>query len=62
MKKIVLMFVAAAAVSLSVPASAGVVIKEGGMHRHNGWHRAHAEWRHRDWHPHHRGPAIVIKP
>jgi Ni/Co efflux regulator RcnB len=63
MKKIALMFAAVATVALAVPASAQtVVIKEGGMHRHHeGWHRARAEWRHRDWHPHHRGPAIVIK-
>ena len=66
MKKIALMFAAAAAVALSVPASAEtVVIKHGGMHRDYGWHRAHAEWRHdRGWHRgwrHHGGPTVVIK-
>ncbi|MBI3701993.1 MAG: hypothetical protein HY242_16310 [Afipia sp.] len=65
MKKIALMFVAAATVALAVPASAEtVVIKQGGMHRHHGWNHARAEWRHdRGWHRgwYHRGPAVVIK-
>jgi len=65
MKKLVLIFAATAAVALSVPASAEtVVIRERGMHRHEGWHHARAEWRHdRGWHRgwRHHGPAVVIK-
>lgn len=75
MKKIALMFVAAATVWLAIPAAPAsaqtLVIKQGGMHRHHdGMHRdrgyrARAQWRHRDHRVygkrHHRGPAIVIQ-
>ncbi len=71
MKKIAMLFVAAAAIGLAVPASAQTVVVRDGMHRnHDGMHRdrgyrARAEWRHRDHRDygrrHHRGPAIVIQ-
>ena len=73
MKKIAMLFVAAAAIGFAVPASAQTVVIRDGMHRnHDGMHRdrdrgyrAHAEWRHRSHRDygrrHHRGPAIVIQ-
>lgn len=76
MKKIAMLFVAAAAIGFAVPASAQTVVIRDGMHRDGGYHhrdrgyRARAEWRHRD-RGYHRGwnrgvrrggPAIVIRP
>ena len=71
MKKIAMLFVAAAAIGFAVPASAQTVVIRDGMHRnHDGMHRdrgyrARAEWRlrnHRDYgRRHHRGPAIVMQ-
>lgn len=70
MKKIAMLFVAAAAIGFAVPASAQTVVIRDGMHRghHDGMHRdrgyrARAQWRHRDHRDgrRNRGPAIIIR-
>lgn len=50
MKKIALMFVAAAAIFAAVPASAQTIVIGSGVHRHDGAHRHHGARHHnRAW-------------